>query len=495
MQGGVSHSHCIVSKYKSRYLIGLQCSKRLWWTVHEPEAPELAVNENVVTLDRGRRVGELAREHVPGGVLIELPPWEPDARVAATAQALAGGASVVYEASFKAGGGFASIDILERKRLGFVLTEVKSTLDVKAEHLPDVAHQAHVLASAGLDVRHIEVMHLNRECHHPDLSNLFARERVTDEVLPLLPGVPRKLAELGQALAGPLPLVEPGPQCDAPYPCPFRGRCWPEQPKHHVSTLYRVRSKKVAKLLGEGIATIQALPDDYKGTSTVRRQIRSVRENRLIVEPGLRKALAKLAEPIAFLDFETVMPAVPAWPGCGPYHQVPVQLSCHVVTDGQTLHHEWLADGPEDPRDGLAHALIAACEGAETIVAYNATFEAQRIEALIERFPELARSLKRLKKRIVDLLPIVRDNVYHPAFGGSFSLKRVLPALVPELGYDDLEVKDGGTAAALLEALLLGGDAIPPAERPEVRRRLMAYCERDTLAMVRLYERLVELAA
>jgi hypothetical protein len=481
---------------KSRYQIGLQCSKRLWWTVHEPEAPELAVDGNAVTLDRGRRVGELARQHVPGGVLIDLPAWELDARVAATSQALSDGASVVYEASFKAGGGFASVDILERRARSFVLTEVKSTLDVKAEHLPDVALQAHVLTSAGIDVRHIEVMHLNRECRHPDLSNLFVRERVTADVLPLLPEVPVKLAELHQALAGPLPEVKPGAHCDDPYPCPFRVRCWPEQPLHHVSTLYRIRAKKVAKLVAEGMMTIHDLPDDYNATSTVRRQLQSVREGRVIVEPSLGKVLAKIKEPIAFLDFETIIPAVPAWPGCGPYNQVPVQLSCHVLAGGALRHDEWLAEeGQGDPREPFAEALIAACEVAETIVAYNASFEEQRIDALAERFPALARPLKKIRKRIIDLLPIVRDHVYHPAFNGSFSLKSVLPALVPGLGYEDLDVKDGGTASALLETLLLGGETNSAAERPELRRRLLAYCERDTMAMVRLYERLLSLAA
>jgi len=480
---------------KSRYIVGLQCAKRLWWTVNEPDAPELTVDTNAVALNRGRQVGELARQHVPGGVLIDLPTWELDARVGTTAQALADGASVVYEASFKAGGGFASVDILERGRHGFSLIEVKSTLDVKIEHLPDVALQAHVLTSAGLDVRHIEVMHLNRECRHPDLSNLFVRERVTADVLSLLPEIPAKLSELHQALDGPLPVVEPGPHCDAPYACPFKGRCWPEQAEHHVSTLYRIRAKKVAKLVAAGVETILDLPEEFKASSTARRQVQSVREGRVIVEPGLGKALAKIKEAIAFLDFETIIPAVPAWPGCGPYNQVPVQLSCHVLEGGALQHHEWLADGPGDPRELFAGALIAACEGAETIVAYNASFEVQRIDALVERFPDLGRTLKKIRKRVIDLLPIMRDHVYHPAFNGSFGLKSVLPALVPGLGYEDLEVKDGGTASALLEALLLGGETIPAAERPEVRRKLLAYCERDTMAMVRLYERLLALAA
>jgi hypothetical protein len=98
--------------------------------------------------------------------------------------------------------------------------------------------------------------------------------------------------------------------------------------------------------------------------------------------------------------------------------------------------------------------------------------------------------LKALTGRLRDLLPIVRDHVYHPDFGGSFSIKEVLPALVPGLGYDDLEIQDGSSASTALEALLLDAGALSRDERQALRKNLLRYCERDTLAMVRLHERL-----
>jgi predicted RecB family nuclease len=477
---------------KSRFLLGQQCAKQLWWTVHEPDAPDLAADADAVV--RGRGVGALAREHVPGGVLIDLPHFEIEARLAATKNALAAGAGVIYEASFAAGGVFASVDILERKRTGFVLIEVKSTLDVKPQHLPDVAVQAHVLRVAGLEVKRVELMHLNRDCRHPDLSNLFARESVTTEIRPLLKAVPEQVGALRRALDGPLPKVDTGAHCSDPYPCRFQGRCWPELPEHHVSTLYRIRAKKAAQFAADGYHRVQDLPETLNVSGPAKRQIQSVREGKTIVEPGLAAALKKLKQPLAFLDFETIMPAVPAWPGCRPYEQVPVQLSCHAFVEGKLEHRAWLADSSADPRQPFADALLSACEGAETILAYNASFELQRIDQLISLFPKLAPGLKRLKKRIVDLLLIVRDHVYHPGFHGSFSLKSVLPALVPGLGYDDLEIKGGSSAAALLEALLLHAETMTPREKLQLRTNLLAYCERDTLAMVRLYELLQQLA-
>lgn len=480
---------------KSRFVAGLQCPKLLWWTVHEPEAPELVAGPDLqARFDRGHEVGAAARTRVPGGVLIDLPPYQLAERVAATTQAVAERAPVIYEASFFEEGVFVSVDILERTRNGFVLVEVKSTLDVKDAHLPDVAIQLHVVQRAGLAVKRAELMHLNRECRHPDLSNLFVRENVTAPAASSVRALPRKIRSLLGTLRGPLPVVQTGSHCAEPYECPFMNRCWPPKPKHHVSTLYRLNKGKLEQLLGQGYETLLDLPRDFSVTGPARRQIQSVHRGRTVVERGLGEALKAIAPPIAFLDFETVSPAIPAWPGCRPYDQVPVQFSCHVLGPRGMVHHAWLATGPGDPRAAFARALLDACRGAKTVLAYNAPFERRCIAGLIDAVPRLARELAALHDCIEDLLPIVRDHVYHPAFQGSFSIKNVLPALVPGMSYDDLEIQDGGTASAALESLLLGGETLKADEKQALRSKLLRYCERDTLAMARLYERLRELA-
>jgi predicted RecB family nuclease len=480
---------------KSRYTSGLQCPKLLWWKVYEPDAPELVADDALQALfTRGQRIGELARAYVPGGVLIDLPYYEFDLRVAATAKALADGAPVVYEACFLADGVFVAVDILERRGDGFVLVEVKSTLGVKEKHLADVAVQTHVVRRAGLTVNRAEVMHLNRECTYPDLSNLFVREDVTERIGRALRSAPGVIVSLAAALAGPLPEIATGSHCNTPYTCPFLERCWPRLPENHVSTLYRIHAAKVVKLVADGINTLHDLPLDFTASAPALRQIRSIRAGEVIVEGGLLETLAALEPPIAYLDFETISPAVPAWPGCHPCEQVPVQFSCHVLGPGGLAHHEWLAEGPGDPREELARALISACAGARTVVAFGAQFERGRIAALADFLPHLSADLLALSGRIRDLHPIVRDHVYHPDFGGSFSLKEVLPALVPGLGYDDLEIQDGTTASTALQALLLDADALAPEEQQAVRRALLSYCGRDTLAMVRLHERLGALA-
>ena len=247
-------------------------------------------------------------------------------------------------------------------------------------------------------------------------------------------------------------------------------------------------------MVEEGYETIHDLPDDVRLSGPTARQARSVREGRLVVEPGLADALAAIEGPIAFLDFETINPAVPVWNGCHPFEATPVQMSCHVRgVRGRMEHHQFLAEGPGDPRPAIADAIIAACDGAKTVLAYHASFEKARLEHLAANVPGKRRALLDVIRRLEDLLPVVRDHVYHPDFGGSFSLKSVAPALVPRLGYGDLDIGEGATAATVLEALLLRSDAIPAAERKKLRRQLLAYCERDTLAMVKVYEKLLTL--
>ncbi len=235
-----------------------------------------------------------------------------------------------------------------------------------------------------------------------------------------------------------------------------------------------------------GCESIHDLPDDVELSRIADRQRRAVQSGETVIAPGLRKALARLQHPIAYLDFETIALPIPIWPGCRPYDAVPVQFSCHVEDASGTLrHHEWLAQGPGDPRPALAEALVQALRDAKTIVAYNAPFELGCIQDLRATVPELDAPLQRAQRRMVDLLPIVRNHVYHPAFGGSFSLKRVVPALVPELSYDGLAIRDGGAATMALEQLLLRG-----AETAEARAALLAYCGLDTLAMVEIVARL-----
>jgi uncharacterized protein DUF2779 len=470
---------------KSRFADGLQCSKLLWLRVHERDAPELVPDASLQAIfDQGNRVGALARKRFPGGILI---PYD-DRRVEATREAIVAGRTVLYEGSFFAEGTFVAVDVLVREHGGWRLVEVKSSTRVKDEHIADAALQWHVLDRAGLCVHAVEIMHLNRECQHPDLSNLFVRADVTGRVREMLPTIPSRIEGQLAVLRGPLPVVPTGPHCHRPHQCAFRSRCFGPLPAHPVSSLYR-GGRIVAESLAQGIERIEDITVPLVGIHD--RQRRAVQSGNLVVEGDLAAALDAFRGPTAFLDFETISPAVPVWPGCSPYDPVPVQFSVHSEQGGRLIHHEWLAEGPRDPRQPLAVALLDACAGAKSVAAYNAGFERGVIEDLAVACPDLTRPLEQLADRLVDLLPVVRDLVYHPDFEGSFGLKSVLPALTGE-GYDDLTIGDGGLASAALSRLLF--EPLSDDSRETLRRDLLAYCRRDTWGLVLLLRRLRSLA-
>jgi len=483
---------------KSKYISGLQCPKLLWWQIHEPNAPELKPDEAKQALfDQGHRVGELAQERFPGGVLVDEPYYDRKAMVQATRKAMDSGAPAVYEATFVHEGVVVRVDVLERVRDDrWNLVEVKQSTKVKPEHMPDLAVQLWVLRGAGVRVNRVELMHLNRACRYPDLSNLFTRADCTLEVEEIVPLVADRVAAFKKMLAGGLPVVEIGKRCDTPWECAFKGRCWAGEPEHSIWTLYHAGAERIEALARDGVETIHDLDDGARLTVIQDRQKRSVREDRLIVERELAPELSTLRFPIAYLDFETIWPAIPVWNGMRPYDQAAVQVSVHVEhEDGSVEHFEWLADGPDDPRPDLAERVLEFCETSASVVAYNASFEARCLRDLGWNARRLKRRLAVVEGRLWDLLPIVRNHVYHPDFLGSFSIKSVLPALVDEAGYADLEVAEGKAASRELLRLLFDGASMSQDERVALRDSLLAYCKRDTWAMVLLMRRLRELAA
>jgi predicted RecB family nuclease len=482
---------------KSRFVAGWQCHKLLWWKVHDPNAVELQPGKVLQDrFDQGRQVGELARTRYPGGVLIDLPYDAGAERVAATKAALDQGAPAVFEATFIADNTYVSIDVLEKldkQEGGYRVTEVKSSTSQKDEHIPDVAIQARVAAACGVHVSVAEVLHLNKEFRHPDSGDLFTSTDVTGPVAEFVGQVPEEIARQQRMLAGPLPDVPIGLHCFEPHVCPFMARCWPDTPDH-IRHLAGVGPKKTAAYLERGIRSIKALPESERLNFTQKRQLKAMAENRVIVEPTLARELEPFTGRLGFLDFETIARAVPVWPGMAPWQQAAAQFSYHEQQpDGTYTHAAFLAEGPHDARPPLAEVMVRATANATRVVMYT-PFEKTRIRDLQVAVPDLATELAALEAKLIDLHPVVKNCVYHPDFRGSFSLKYILTPLVPELTYNDLVIVDGMVASVEIARLLFVADKIPKHERDRVRQDLLDYCKRDTWAMVRLVERLRELA-
>ncbi len=479
---------------KSRFMAGRQCERLLWLRVNEPSAPELTTTWRLRDLfEQGHQVGELARRRFPGGVLVDLPHDDPR-RETITRQYLAGGAPAIFEATFVADRTYIAIDILLKESDGYTIIEVKSGTAAHEKYILDAALQTHVARRAGLQVRRVELMHLNADYQHPGPLDILTRVDVTGEVEMMIPDVPAWIVEQLKTLGGPQPDVDIGEHCRSPYDCPFQTRCWPAT-RDGVLRIHGLRYDKRFKLLKDGVATIEQLPRDFRLNDVQDRQRRAIEQDRLIVEPSLGEALQPFTGRLGFLDFETVSRAVPRWNGTSPWQQVGVQFSYHeTLPDGNYRHAEYLAAPDTDPREEIVDTLIATTRNADRVVMYT-PFEKTQVRMMKEFVPARAAELDALEAKMLDLKMVVHRNVYHPEFGGSFSIKDVLPAMVPGMTYKDtVTIQDGGEASAKLARLLFYAYELSDIERALLKRELLAYCKQDTWAMVKLYEKLVSLA-
>ncbi len=482
---------------KTRFAAGLQCHKRLFLDSYSPKLADPADPGQQAVLESGTAVGELARERFPGGRLIEEKYYQHTRGVAATKKALEDrSVPAIYEAAFTHDGIRVRVDILVRGSSGdFDLVEVKSSTRVHEQYIPDVAIQLYVAEGAGIKVGRAFLLHIDNQYVYEggpyDVSRLFNLEDVTGEAREFIKSsAPAALADMRQALErDTAPLIEIGRHCTKPYRCAFYDHCREGVPEHHIEQLPWARAELLHELLAAGIRDIADIPAEFPGLSAIQQRVRDcVATGRPHVDPELRAALQEVTYPLHFLDFETFNPALPVYPGTRPYQVIPFQWSLHVrVRAGDLSHYSFLADGDGDPREGFAASLLDAIEPDGTIVSYS-TYEQTRVNELADDLPEYARRLLDLNVRFFDLYKVLRMHYYHPDFHGSHSLKAVLPALVPEVGYQDLEIQEGGQASLAFEQMVASETV--EHEKARIREALLAYCQRDTEAMVRIFDTL-----
>jgi hypothetical protein len=416
--------------------------------------------------------------------------------VAATAAALARGATCLFEAAFLYEDVMVRCDVLVQRPDGaWTLVEVKSTTGVKRHHLHDLAVQAWVLAGTGIEVAAVEVMHLNnRSCVYPNLEQLFVRADVTRLVRQLVRQVPRQVQMMQRRLQqARLPNVAIGTHCYTPYGCPVRGHCWRDVPMHSVFTIPRLGPDKLNALLKLGIVRVQEIPAGFPLSPFQWAYIRRVVEGRAEIAPArIAARLDRLVFPLYFLDFESFAYAVPRYAGMRPYQQLPFQYSVHrLAADGTLSHRDYLHTGTDDPRPHLVAQLVQDIGTKGSLVAYHAAFERMILQELARALPGHRMPLRSMAARLWDQLEVFQNDYLDPAFEGSNSIKRVLPVLAPELSYDDLEIKRGDHAQAVWQQLLHSHN---PEQQATLAAHLRAYCLRDTLAMVALHHKLVEVA-
>ncbi len=474
---------------KSKLMSARQCLKRLHLEIRQPKLKVISASTEAA-FEIGHRVGDVAQQ-IYGTDDAVFIPYEGGLGHALKKSARlvkAGPAFPIFEATFQYDGVLVRVDALMPDGDGWQIVEVKASTSVKDEHAFDCAVQAWVFQGMGHRLTGISLAHVdNSFVYQGDgvYQGLLIEAAMADEVRHLSAAVPEWVGKAREAAAGDEPDIPVGQHCFEPYECPFIGYCWPSDTVYPVLGLAGSK-EKLGEFVRQGYLDIRDVPAS-RLTGKQQRIQRVTASGQAELLPGTSRFVADLAYPRYYLDFETIMPAVPLWAGTRPYETLPFQWSCHYESaPGMMDHAEFLDLTGDPPMRRLAESLIRAL-GTDGPVLMYTPYEKRMINELGGRFPDLAASLAAIVDRLVDLAPLVRQYYYHPEMRGSWSLKAILPTIAADMRYSELEGIQEGTAAS--EGYLEAIDPATAAERKaELREQLLRYCKFDTQAMVRLVQ-------
>lgn len=478
---------------KSRIMSSLQCAKRVHLEANRPELARYSKSTQAA-FALGHEVGDIATRifGAGNGTLVEYSGGNFARPLAVTDELMS---SIIrdpiFEATLQHQGVLVREDVLlpveSDGNPSWDLIEVKASTRLKPEHANDCAIQAWVHHGAGHPLNQVSLAHIDREFVYPgdgDFDGLFVREDITEQVINLLPSVPIWVEEAKAAMSGPMPDVPVGAHCRKPYECPFMDFCWPGDSEYPIRGLGG-NINTLGHFVSEGYRDIRDVPAAELESEQQLRIHKVTVQGEPELLPGGAAFVSELPYPRFYLDFETVGPAIPVWPGTRPYQTLPFQWSLHIERERGALDHaEFLDLSGQPPMRPLAEALIDALGDHGPVLMYT-DYERRVIRGLTDMFPDLAESLEVISSRLVDLHPVTKANYYHPAMLGSWSIKAVLPTIAPDMDYSGLAGIQEGTEAsgAYLEAIASETSEV---RREEIRRQLLRYCRHDTEAMVRL---------
>ena len=482
---------------KSTFIRGLQCEKSLYLYKHHYKLKDPTPTSLQAVFDQGTNIGILAQELFPNGM--DASPenhFKMVESVGKTLGFISKGETTIYEATFLFDDVLAALDILVKDDDGWKAYEVKSSTKVSETYIKDAAIQYYTITNSGIDLKDISIVYINNQYvknGELDIHQLFTIESVFHEVLEYLPRIPNEVKRLKNVIERTeIPQVDIGIHCSDPYDCDFKSTCWKHIPEYSVFDISRLNKDKKFDLYNQGVLTLHNI--DLSQTDLNPNQVLQVQSEingtNHIDTNEIRNFTSGLNYPLYFLDFETIGPAVPIYDGSRPYQQLVFQYSLHIqeTPKAELQHREYLADPSQDPRIGFIEQLIKDCGISGDVLVYNIGFERGKLIDLIDVFPQYSNELSGIVNRLKDLMiPFQQKWYYTPEMRGSYSIKSVLPALVPELSYNNLEIKEGDTASNTFLSMVNGtfdGDV------EETRRHLLEYCRMDTFAMVRILDKL-----
>ncbi len=482
---------------KSQYVRGMQCYKSLYlYKFHKELRDEISATQQAAFAS-GTDVGILAQQLFPGGVEVPYEGLSLSEQVRMTRDEIAKGTKTIYEASFEFDGLFVKVDILHLGKDGWELYEVKSATSVKNSNYHDVSLQLYVVSGAGIQPSKASLVHINNQYVRNgdiEVDKLFTVCDMTSDVTGMQQNLPSVITKMRYMLVGDQPNIDIGPHCSDPYECDYHGHCWQNIPN---DTVFDLRGRGVDKFsfYQRGLIDFKDIPLSELNDSQRFQVEMHLSKGEQTDANGIRDFLNSLWYPLCHFDFETFMSPVPLHDGMRPYQAIPFQYSLHVQREegGPIEHYEFLAEPNVDPRPDLIKAMLAQIPIDACVLAYNMAFEKTRIKEMSEDFPEYAEGLNNIHDRIRDLIvPFRKRYAYRWQQHGSNSIKNVLPAFVPDMSYQDLEISHGGMAMDAYHLMCAETDV---QKLSSLRNNLLKYCERDTEAMVKLHQFLMEITS
>ena len=497
---------------KSLYLNGLQCKKYLWLKIHYKEKLQEPDDSLKAIFSVGDKVGEKACKLFPGGKqIIYDKTVSHSERIAQTKKFITDGVKTIYEATFEFDGVLVMVDILNiDSNNNFEIYEVKSSTwnskknlkDIE-KYIRDVSIQYYVLNGCGHKISKTSVTLLNGEYirgKKENINELFIHKDVTKEVISLQNKIPETLKSFRSTLKSKNkePNIDIGWHCKNPNDCFGLNFCWKQQrniPDFSVFDIFPLTKKsKALDLYKKGIVDIKDIPESLEVTKTQKNKIDLTKRNKLVInKKEIKSFLSSLNYPLYYFDFEAYNQAIPKFMGVRPFQQIPFQYSLHIRDKLSTepSHKEFLAQSDKDPRENLVKKLVSDIPKEVSVLVFNASYEKSVLGKLAENFPQYKEHLLNISNNIIDLAePFRKQHYYHPQMKGKYSIKVLLPLLVPEMSdeYDKLDlIKNGGDAMRAFANLSTISDQ---EEINKIRKSLIEYCKLDTFAMVKIHDKL-----
>ncbi len=478
---------------KSLILKGLQCQKALWLTKNPPDFDFPPQPDLEAKFRAGTEVGILAQKLFSGGIEVPYEGLSFPGQLARTKHLIASGAQVIYEASFSFSAIFVKVDILVRDGTTWQIHEVKMGTGVKDVNLDDVAVQHYVLNGCGLSVSKSFLVHINNSYIRQgaiEVGRLFSSEDISLKVAARQQSLPEIVTELRETMREiDEPNIDIGPHCTDPYACDFIPYCWQHIPENSI---FDLRGSGINKFdyYKRKIIRFEDIPLKELNKAQRQQVEASLNQRDSTNIHKVKEFLATLWYPLCHLDFETFNTPIPKFDSTRPYQQVPFQFSLHLQQEesAEPQHFEYLAQSGIDPRRELIEQLIAIIPEDACILTYNQAFEKGVLRNLAELYPDLANAINVRLPNVRDLMvPFRQRDVYRWQMRGSYSIKEVLPALVPDLSYAGMEIADGMAAMRAYEKMC---GLEPDEELDTLRQAMLEYCRLDTLAMVKILETL-----